>query len=204
VSDPSFVQRFFLAFAAYFRILFDADFAARVLAAQDSADPLPPKAERPRSAAPQRQPSNQPPELPHDVTSSSEQSSSALEAADGALQVLSLLQRQGRFVDFVQQDISAFSDADIGQAARVVHEGCRATLNKYLTLEAVVDSEEGATTTVPSGFDARAIKLTGNVSGDAPYNGVLRHRGWRAQHIELPQTQSGHAFNVLAPAEVEV
>lgn len=205
MSKPSFVQRFFLAFAAYFRILFDADFAARVLTAQQSTASFSPDRSL-DSEIDDAKAGTDGAEANGTKASMTEVEPQATRTtgADGALQLLSLLQRHGRFVDFVQQDVNGFSDADIGQAARVVHDGCRTTLNKYLKLEAVLDSEEGATTTVAAGFDARAIKLTGNVSGDAPYRGVLRHRGWRASSIELPETQAGHSFEVLAPAEVEV
>jgi hypothetical protein len=121
-----------------------------------------------------------------------------------ALQLLSLLQRDGRFLDFVQQDISGFADAQIGQAARLVHDGCSKALARHLSIERVVDGQEGQPTVVEVGFDPRATKLTGNVSGSAPYRGVLRHQGWRAQRLELPQVVADYDFAVLAPAEVEL
>ena len=205
MPEPSFVQRFFLALSAYFRILFDVEFAKRVVAAgavqpgSTESPALEPEAEpesssrRAAGVAPLEQ-----------AGSASAETGSKPSAPDGALQLLSLLQREGRFVDFIQQDVQKFSDAQIGQAARVVHEGCRATFRRYLELEPVLAEAEGSRTEVPSGFDARAIKLLGNVSGSAPYRGVLRHQGWRASRVELPQTLEGHAFEVLAPAEVEV
>jgi len=124
--------------------------------------------------------------------------------AEGALQLLNLLQREGRLVDFLQQEVASFSDAQIGQAARVVHEGCRRTFLRYLEVEPVLKVAEGEATTVSEGFDPSAIKLVGNVAGGAPFRGVLRHKGWRAKAIHLPETLGKHDFRILAPAEIEL
>jgi hypothetical protein len=120
------------------------------------------------------------------------------------LQLLSLLQREGRFVDFLQQDITSFPDADIGAAARVVHEGCRRALRAHAKIEPVRSENEGTLVRLDAGFDADEVKLVGDVHGPAPYAGVLRHRGWRAKTMELPQIVGGHDARVLAPAEVEL
>jgi hypothetical protein len=108
------------------------------------------------------------------------------------LQVLALLQREGRLIDFCEEDLAGFSDAQIGAAARTVHDGCRKALRSYVKLEPVRTEAEGAAIEVPQGFDARAIRLTGNVVGNPPFRGVLRHHGWRAEG------------GVVAPAEVEL
>src|SRR5262249_9062596 len=121
-----------------------------------------------------------------------------------ALQLLAVLQRDGRLIDFLEQDVAAFSDADIGAAARAVHEGARKALRAHVALAPVRDEEEGATVTLADGFDAASIKLAGNVTGRAPYKGVLRHRGWRAKNISLPVAVKGHDVAVLCPAEVEL
>ena len=121
-----------------------------------------------------------------------------------ALQLLSLLQREGRLIDFLQQDIATFPDADVGAAARVVHEGCRKALRSHVTLESVRGEEEGARVTLPVGFDADQVKLLGDLKGSPPYAGVLRHRGWRAQTIDLPRIVGPHDARILAPAEVEI
>jgi hypothetical protein len=123
---------------------------------------------------------------------------------DSALQLLALLQREGRFVDFLQQDITAFSDADIGAAARVVHSGCRKAVGEHAQLTPVLAEPENASITLTGDFDASAVKLTGNVRGAAPYRGVVRHRGWRADSFNLPALVAGHDVRVLAPAEVEL
>ena len=121
-----------------------------------------------------------------------------------ALQLLSVLQREGRLVDFVQQDILSFSDADVGVAARVVHEGCRRALQRVVQFAPVQDEMEGNAVTVPEGYDATRILLTGNVSGTAPFRGVLRHRGWRASTVKLPDIIGDIDCTLVAPAEVEL
>lgn len=123
---------------------------------------------------------------------------------DSALQLLALLQREARFIDFVQEDLSSFSDEDVGATARIVHQGAKQTLQKYFELEEIRREEEESSLTIEQGFNAQEIKLTGNVSGDAPYRGVLVHRGWRAKDVRLPRTVEGHDSTILAPAEVEL
>jgi Domain of unknown function (DUF2760) len=123
---------------------------------------------------------------------------------ESALQMLGLLQQEGRFLDFIEEDIAAFSDADIGAAARLVHEGCHKALCQYLTIEPVRGEGEGSRITLESGFDASAIRLTGNVVGQPPFTGTLAHRGWRATEAKLPKLAESHDVKVLAPAEVEL
>jgi len=100
--------------------------------------------------------------------------------------------------------VTAYSDADIGGAARVVHEGCRKVIREYLHIEPVREEAEGARLTLPAGFDAAAVRLTGNVVGQPPFTGTLMHRGWRVSQITLPRLAEGHDVRVLAPAEVEL
>lgn len=123
---------------------------------------------------------------------------------DSALQLLALLQREGRFVDFLEENVTAYSDAEIGGAARVVHEGCRKVIRDYLQIEPVRTEAEGARLTLAAGFDAAAVRLTGNVVGQPPFTGALMHRGWRVTEIKLPKLAEGHDVRVLAPAEVEL
>ena len=120
------------------------------------------------------------------------------------LAVLGLLQREGRLVDFLQEDVSGFSDADIGAAARVVHTGSRKVLAQYLTLEPVLKDSEGASITVPAGFNAERIRLTGNVAGQPPFRGTLKHHGWVATSVRFPNMSASLDPRVLAPAEVEL
>lgn len=123
---------------------------------------------------------------------------------DSALQLLGLLQQEGRFIDFLEENVTAYSDAEIGGAARVVHEGCRKVIHDHLQMAAVREEAEGARLTLPAGFDAMAVRLTGNVVGQPPFTGTLMHRGWRVTEIKLPKLAEGHDVRVLAPAEVEL
>jgi hypothetical protein len=115
-----------------------------------------------------------------------------------------LLQRDGRFIDFIQEDVAGFSDAEIGVAARVVHDGCRKVIREHFTLEPVRGEAEGARLTLEPGFDAASLRLTGNVVGDPPFTGTLAHKGWVATETKLPKLAVGHNVNILAPAEVEL
>ncbi len=121
-----------------------------------------------------------------------------------ALQLLAILQREGRFVDFLQEDVSSFSDADIGAAARVVHEGCTRGLKDVLKLEPVRSESEGAKVELAVGFDAKRTRVTGNVTGEPPFTGTLAHHGWRVESIRLPELSAGHDPTIIAPAEVEL
>ena len=123
---------------------------------------------------------------------------------DAALQLLALLQRDARLIDFTQEDLSSYSDADIGGAARVVHEGCCKVLREHFSITPIRTEAEGSRITLTDGFDARAIRLTGNVVGKAPFQGSLSHRGWRAAEVRLPQRSDGFDATVLAQAEVEL
>jgi len=125
--------------------------------------------------------------------------------AVGAVQILSVLQRQGRLIDFLEEDLSRYEDAQIGAAVRSIHESCKAALAECVHLETVMAQEEGSVVTVPSGFDPASVRLTGNVSGDPPFRGVLRHRGWRIRKVHLPTfTAQVGKERIVAPAEVEI
>jgi hypothetical protein len=123
---------------------------------------------------------------------------------DAALQLLSLLQRDARLIDFTMENLSNYSDAEIGAAARVVHEGCRKVLNEHFTIAPVREESEGSRLTLNEGFDAASISLTGIVVGKPPFHGNLTHRGWRATDVRLPKLAEHHDASVLAPAEVEL
>lgn len=123
---------------------------------------------------------------------------------DAALQLLSLLQKEARFIDFIEENISAFSDEDVGIAARVVHEGCDKVLKEYFTLEPVRQETEGSKITLNKGFDASTVRLTGNIVGKPPFTGTLVHKGWQVTNITLPKLTEGHNANIIAAAEVEL
>jgi hypothetical protein len=120
-----------------------------------------------------------------------------------ALRLLGMLQQEGRFIDFIAEDLSPYPDDQIGAAARGIHEGCRKVLREHVDFEPVLSANEGDSVTVEPGFDPSAIRLTGNVSGAPPFRGVLRHAGWRVRHAEVP-ARRGHDPQLLAPAEVEI
>lgn len=177
------LTRLWFAWVAWFRVLFDGSFAARVWSARGEARAV----ELPASPAPE------PKQIP----------GPAPETLEGALQLLGLLQREGRFVDFVQQDITKFDDAAIGAAARVVHEGCRRAIGSHARIVSVRTEEEGSKVVIEQ-MDGDRVKLTGAVSGKAPYRGVLRHRGWCIETLSLPARVGTQDLRIVAPAEVEL
>ncbi len=122
-----------------------------------------------------------------------------------AIQILSILQRQGRLVDFLEEDLGEYEDGQIGAAVRSIHQGCKDALAQNVGLEAVYGEEEGTEVTIEPGFDPRAVRLTGNVQGDPPFRGVLRHRGWRVVRMDLPLKSPDREIDwIVAPAEVEI
>jgi hypothetical protein len=125
----------------------------------------------------------------------------------GALQLLSLLQREGRLVDFLAEPIDGYSDAQIGAAVRDVHRGLRRARGEHLPTEPVLAEREEAQVRVDPGFDPRRIRLTGRVVGEPPFTGTLRHHGWRVREVKLPELVRSEAepdLTVVAPAEVEL
>jgi hypothetical protein len=128
----------------------------------------------------------------------------ALEPPDRAIQMLALLQRDGRLIDFLAEDVSPFPDGQLGAAVREVHSSCRQVLDRYIKLEPVLNSQEDQPVTLPNGFDPASVKLIGNVAGGGPVKGILRHRGWRVKEANLPSLPQGSGREIVAPAEVEI
>ena len=128
----------------------------------------------------------------------------ASEPFDRAVQILALLQRDGRLIDFLEENISPYPDAQLGAAVRTIHEACRKVLEHYVKLEPILNSEEGQPVTVQGGFDPAAIKVLGNVTREPPIHGVLRHKGWHVKEVNLPPLPQGSGRMVIAPAEVEL
>ena len=186
-DPPSLLSRISLAFGTFFAIIADARFAGRVQALRTGAQRSEPSTPAPAPATPR-------PAAPP-----------LREAApDGALQLLGLLQREARFIDFIQEDVAAYADADVGAAARVVHEGCRKVLREHFSLQPVRSETEGSRITLAEGFDAAAVRLTGKVVGKAPFTGSLSHRGWKVSDTRLPKLAAGHDASIVAQAEVEL
>ena len=184
-DTPNFLSRISIAFGSFFSIISDSQFAAKVQALRIGAQVSEPTATTPAA--------EKPVVIPMRET-----------APEAALQLLGLLQREARFIDFIQEDVAAYQDADIGVAARVVHEGCRKVLRDNFTISPVRDEAEGSRITLPEGFDAAAIRVTGNVVGQPPFTGSITHRGWRVVETRLPKLADGHELRVIAPAEVEL
>ena len=126
------------------------------------------------------------------------------DGADRAVQLLALLQRDGRLVDFLMEDLGSYNDAQIGAAVRDVHGGCRKVLERYVALEAILAGREREAVTVGQEFDPATIRLLGRVTGRPPFHGTLLHRGWRVNRVELPPPATGEGRSVVAPAEVEI
>lgn len=120
------------------------------------------------------------------------------------LHLLGVLQREGRFVDFLQEDIEIYEDDQIGAAVRNIHSSCRKVINKTLPIKPIAEGNEGEQITVEKGFDPDAIKLTGRVTGGPPFRGIIRHKGWRAQKLELPDLSAIKDPTIICPAEVEI
>ncbi|MCL2724490.1 MAG: DUF2760 domain-containing protein [Polyangiaceae bacterium] len=194
-SPPlSFLTRLWFAWICFFRVLFNGVYARDVYDIKQ----LPPAHEKERvlpEAAPEPAPV---------VTVQSAPIAPAAPPIDAALQLLALLQREGRLIDFLEEDVASFADSDIGAAARIVHAGCRKALRAHVTFEAVRAEQEGARVTLPPGFNAEEVKLTGNVQGTAPYTGTLQHRGWKVTAISLPTAVGEHDARIVAQAEVEL
>jgi hypothetical protein len=120
------------------------------------------------------------------------------------LRLLTLLQREGRLLDFFMEDVDGYNDAQIGAAVRDIHRSCRKTLRDHLVLEPVLADAEGADVSVSPGFDPASVRLTGNVTGQPPFRGTLKHHGWRVRAIKLPEPIGGQDDFVVQPAEVEL
>ena len=183
-ETPRFFARLALAFSLFFRVLFDPRFAGQVLSL--------------RGGRPRPEPEPQPKPEPREPLRLREA------PTDAALQLLGLLQREGRLMDFLQEDMSAYSDAQVGAAARVVHDQCKRALDAHLKLERIRNESEGSRVSVPKGFSPNEIRLMGSIAGEPPFQGALAHAGWRVLSIELPQLSEGHDVRVIAPAEVEL
>ncbi len=175
------MNRILLAFRAFFALLFSGKLPDDMIAELGlTPKPAPAPAVPPRPAAPEIKP------------------------ADGALQLLGILQRDARILDFFMEDIAPYSDDQVGAAARDVHEHTREILVRHFAPAPVIDAVEGSVANPPDGNPA-LVKYVGNVPASGkPPAGVLRHRGWRATAVSLPQLNSRQDLAVLAPAEIEV
>lgn len=219
-TPPSFLSRIAIAIGSFFAILGNGRLAADVSRLRDgeplAADVSPPapkevRVEVPvdrivevRVEVPVEKVVEKRVEVPVEKIVEKTIVEPAAPAGTAALQLLGLLQREARFVDFVQEDVAGYADAEIGAAARVVHEGCRKVLREHFSIAPVRAEAEGSRVTLAAGFDAAAVRLTGNVVGQAPFTGTLGHRGWRVDDVRLPQLTDHKAAAIVAQAEVEL
>jgi hypothetical protein len=171
------LSRILLAFRCFFSILFSGK--------------LPDDVRRPAKVAAAAPAPTAPPAAP------------AVRTSDGALQMLAILQRDSRLVDFLMEDISGYADDQIGAAVRELHDQCRDSLGRYVKLEPVIDGVEGTFTKAPTG-DANVVKFVGNVPAKPPSGGLLRHKGWKAAKVDLPGLSGKQDSSIIAPAEIEI
>ncbi len=176
-------MRLWTAIRAFFATLFDGRRAEQV-AGLLAAPPEKPALEKPTPAKPKPEPKKP--------------------TKSEALILLEALQREARFLDFMQESLDAYDDAQIGAAVRDVHRQAREVLKRMFDFGPVVDQEEGSTVEVPAGYDPGIFRVVGNV-GEPPLTGKLTHHGWKANRCDLPSwSGSADAAFVVAPAEVEV
>jgi hypothetical protein len=185
----SFFARLSVAFGIFFRALGNAgaaEQAKRILAGEAVAEPKLPPPEREKPQATPAKPAPAP-------------------ARSEALSLLSALQREARFVDFLQEQLGEYTDAQIGAVARDLHRDCGSVLQRMFALKSVVEKAEGDPVELPAGFEAARYQLTGKVQGEPPFKGRLVHHGWEATKCEVPAwTGAAAAARVVAPAEVEL
>ncbi len=130
----------------------------------------------------------------------------ANQADSEVVNFLAILQERGRFVDFLMDDITAYSDAQVGAAGRVLHEGCKAVLLEHFGIRPMREEGEGSKITIPTGYAPDDYRLVGKITGEAPFAGTLVHHGWRVEWVKLPRLlrASADRLPAIAPAEVEL
>lgn len=175
------MNRILLAFRCFFNILFHGELSPETLSSLRLNRPAAP----PRTAA------------------AAAPAAPTVRTADGALQFLGILQRDSRLVDFLMEDISGYADDQIGAAVRELHDQCRDSVARYVTLQPVIDGVEGTYANAPS-TDPNLVKFVGNVPATPPKGGTLRHKGWRAAKVDLPALAGKQDPSIVAPAEIEI
>lgn len=135
----------------------------------------------------------------------------AQETSKGTQEVLNflgILQTKGRLIDFLMDDVARYPDAQVGAAARIVHQGCASVIREYFDITPVYDQQEGSSVTLEKDYDAKGFRLLGKVMGEPPFKGRLLHHGWRTTAIRLPKpihaAKEHVSSGVIAPAEVEI
>lgn len=182
------MNRFLLALKVMMSVLFHPEVAPKAQALLNEAGPVAAPASPTVAPVPSRAPVESPKPLRND-----------------AISLLAVLQREARLIDFLKENITPYDDAQVGAAVRDVHRGAAAVIDRLFALRPVMNDAEGSSVSVPARADAGRISLTGNVAGQPPYRGVVRHQGWEATQLQLPEwTGAVSAAKVIAPAEVEI
>ncbi len=215
------MSRFFLALRCFFAVLLRSTLPPQAIALLMPI-PVPPQA--PPKSLPEAKPAPEPPKSPSAPSPVETKPEPAppppvaapepavnLKAGDlaaacrrGGVQMLAILQREGRLLDFLMEDIDSYADAQIGAAVRDIHRGCRKALGEHLKVRPIRSEPDEAVVKIPDGYDPSQIRLVGRVTGRPPFEGTLRHHGWRTGDINLSDIPAGHDPSVICPAEVEI
>lgn len=176
------------ALRAFFRVLFNKAVATDVARVLDGVSPAP-------AQAPTAEPVtlSKPKPAPKPAATRSE-----------ALTLLAALQREGRLVDFLREDLAGATDAQIGAVARDLQRDCRAAVERFFAMAPLSDQAEGSRIELPAGYDAAQYHVLGAGDGNAGLSGIILHPGWRATKCDVPTytgPESGHL--VIAPCEIE-
>lgn len=142
------------------------------------------------------------PKAAEEFLKKNEEKSDEKKSDQAHLKLLAVLQSRARFLDFIQEDISNFSDAQVGAAVRSLHQKCQESLETYLSIRPLFDEKEGQEIILEN-IDPQKVRLLGNVGAKPPFKGILRHKGWKAQKKVLPKDLI-FTEEVLFPAEVEL
>lgn len=118
------------------------------------------------------------------------------------LQLLAMLQQNGRLIDFLKEDISQFSDEDIGASVRKIQQDCAEMIEANVTIRPLIEQNEGDFIEIPAGYDVTKYKLVGHVV-EPPFKGTVIHRGWKAHKLSLPKI-ADTISDIIYPAEIEV
>lgn len=203
-----FYRIFIYSVISFWKVVFSRDFADQVYqvsqggaVVSDAIDNETPETAEEKAETPEPTPEPAKVEEPKDEPK--EEPKEEPQGIDG-MYLLSLFQKSGRLVDFLQEDITEASNEDLGEALRVVHEGCSEVLKEYFIIESVYPAEDGDQVTVDANYDPTTIRLSGNVQGKPPFTGELIHHGWKVKDFNLPQRMDSHNLTILAPAEVEI
>ncbi len=185
-----------LAFKAFFAALFKPSAAVAIQKALESNDIG-------ESAVSASKSSTSSGDRPASTVTRSPKSMTTASNRSDALTVLAALQREARFLDLIQEPLTAYSDAQVGAAARDVLRDSNQVLQRMFAIKPLVDIEEGAMIDLDDKPNASRVKIVGSKSSNAKQATVL-HQGWVATTTNIPIWTGDPADQmVLMPTEVE-